>query len=341
MFSWQGHGADFAFDEKRGLGLVSKTEKVCHSGHKTSIRNMANFAIARKRKAAGALIILELVGEDEERSCKRGRTREWIKRREKQGYFDNLVRELSIEDTTAFKEMMRMSHEEFLEIFQLIEQDMTPNTILGGNKVICAKARLTVTIRFLATGETFRSLSFQFRISRGAISYIITEVCNAVIKNMSHVYLKLPSSAEEWLEISSKFEERWQFPNCIGAIDGKHIVMQPPPEAGSHFFNYKHTHYIVQLAVAGPDYECIYADIGTNGRVSDGVVWSKCNLSKAINNGDLCLPPPKCLPFGTEEIPHVFVGDDAFSLKPHMMKPYLQSCLADERRIFNYRLSRA
>ena len=92
---------------------------------------MANFAIARKRKAAAALIILELVGEDEERSCKRGRTREWIKRREEQGYFDNLVRELSIEDTAAFKEMMRMSHQEFLEILQLIEQDITPNTILG------------------------------------------------------------------------------------------------------------------------------------------------------------------------------------------------------------------
>ena len=167
---------------------------------------------------------------------------------------------------------MRMSHEEFLDILQLIEQYITPNTILRGNKVICAKARLTVTIRFLATGETFRSLSFQFRISRGAISYIVTEVCNAVIKNMSHVYLKLPSSAEEWLEISSKFEERWQFPNCIGAIDGKHIVVQPPPEAGSHFFNYKHTHSIVLLAVAGPDYQCIYADIGTNGRVSDGGV---------------------------------------------------------------------
>ena len=117
--------------------------------------------------------------------------------------------------------------------------------------------------------------------------------------------------------------------------------MQPPPEAGSHFFNYKHTHSIVLLAVADRDYECIYADIGTNGRVSDGGVWSKCNLSKAINNGDLCLPPPKCLPFGTEEIPHVFVGDDAFSLKPHIIKPYPQSGLTDERRIFNYRLSRA
>ena len=133
----------------------------------------------------------------------------------------------------------------------------------------------------------------------GGGSYIIMDVCNAIIKNLSLVYLQTPSSADEWLEISAKFEERWQFLNCIGALDGKHIAVQPPPEAGSHFFNYKHTHSIVLLVVAGPDYQCLYADVGTNGRVSDGGVWSKCSLTKALENGEIInLPPPKCLPFG-------------------------------------------
>jgi hypothetical protein len=50
--------------------------------------------------------------------------------------------------------------------------------------------------------------------------------------------------------------------------------MQPPANAGSFFYNYKHTHSIVLMAVAGPDYGCIYADVGTNGRVADGGVWN-------------------------------------------------------------------
>ena len=299
------------------------------------------MATTRKRKAVAAMIILELLEGDEERNWKRGKTRKWIRRREEQGYFDNIVRELSIEDTAGYKEIMRMSHKEFLDILQLMEKDITPKQIIGGTKVICAKARLTVAIRFLATGETYQSLSFQFRISKGAISYIVTEVCKAIIKNVSPLYLKVPSSAEEWLEIAEKFSERWEFPNCLGAIDGKHIVMQPPPEAGSYFYNYKHTHSIVLLAVAGPDYECIYADVGTNGRVSDGGVWNKCSLSKAIDDGDICLPRAKCLPFGKEKVPHVFVGDDAFALKTYLMKPYPQSGLTDDRCIYNYRHSRA
>ena len=167
-----------------------------------------------------------------------------MKRREEQGYYDNIVRELSIEDTAAYKEMMRMCYEEFLYILNIIEKDIPPTQIFGGHKVIPAKARLTVTIRFLATGETFRSLCFQFRISKGAISYIVRDVCNAINKNMSPLYLKVPSTIstmEEWHEISRKFEERWQFPNCVGAIDGKHIVMQPPPEP-PHTFSTTNTH---------------------------------------------------------------------------------------------------
>ena len=37
--------------------------------------------------------------------------------------------------------------------------------------------------------------------------------------------LQFPSSEEEWMKIADDFNKRWQFPNCIGALDGKHIVM--------------------------------------------------------------------------------------------------------------------
>ena len=79
--------------------------------------------------------------------------------------------------------------------------------------------------------------------------------------------MKVPSSPEEWLTVAEKFESRWQFPNCIGAMDGKHIVMQPPGNSGSYYYNYKHTNSIILMAVAGPNYECLYYDIGTKACV--------------------------------------------------------------------------
>ena len=300
-----------------------------------------NSLNSRKRKAAAALAVLNLLEEDIERHWKRGKTRTWIKRRTEQGLFNNLVRELSIEDTAAYKEMMRKTHEDFLRMLSFIDQDITPEQISGGTDVISSKARLTLTLRFLATGETYRSLSFQFRISKAAISYIVVEVCNAITKRMQPMYLKVLPTEEGWLEIASVFEKRWQYPHCLGAIDGKHVVMQPPAGAGSHFYNYKHTHSIILFAIAGPSYECIYADVGTNGRASDGGVWSKCSMLKGIENSEISLPSPMPLPYGTKSIPYVFVGDDAFPLKPYMMQPYPQTGLNEERRVYNYKHSRA
>ena len=168
------------------------------------------------------------------------------------------------------------------QMLRFIEKDICPKQILGGCKVVRPMERLTLTLRFLATRETYRSLSLQFRISRSTVSYIVSQVCMAIYKNMAHLYLKTPKSVKDWEDIASEFEAKWQYPNCIGAIDGKHIVMQQPPGAGSTFYNYTHTHSVVLLAVVGPNYECIYADVGTNGRVSNGGVWNKCSLAKKI-----------------------------------------------------------
>ena len=59
-----------------------------------------------------------------------------------------------IEDTAAYKEMMRMNYDDFCEILRSIEQYITPKEIFGGAKVDKAAERLTLAIRLMATGET-------------------------------------------------------------------------------------------------------------------------------------------------------------------------------------------
>ena len=288
---------------------------------------------------ATLVVLSELIESDDEKP-RRGKTRDWIKRREEKGYFTNIIKELKIEDRIGFREMFRMDMADFEIILSKISDLITPRDKIGGTNPISADERLALTLRFLATGETFKSLHFQFRISVSAISYIIKGCCKAIVKRMAAEFIKVPSSDEEWLQISKKFEERWNFPQALGAIDGKHVKIQKPKNCGSFYYNYKHSHSIILMAIAGPEYECLYADVGSNGRVNDSGVWNKTSLLQGIENGTVKLPKDRKLPNG-KDVPFVFLGDDAFALKKYMMKPFPQQGLSGERRIYNYRHSRA
>ena len=82
------------------------------------------------------------------------------------------------------------------------------------------------------------------------------QVAGEIARHVGKEFLKMPSSSQEWLAISEAFERRWQFPHCIGAVDGEHVVIMPPPGTGSEYLNYKKKFSIILVAVAGPDYEC-------------------------------------------------------------------------------------
>ena len=129
------------------------------------------------------------------------------------------------------------------------------------------------------------------------------------MSRLSYMYCRVPTCTREWLEIAKGFEERWNYPHVHEAIDGKHIVIQKHANSGSHYFNYKHTHSIVLLAVAGPNYECLYADIGANGRCNDGGIWSQCGLNAKLQEKEKDA-------FYTK-MPYVFLGDDAFALSQY------------------------
>ena len=83
-----------------------------------------------------ALVMVEwLDPEEEEKTKGRGMTRSWLKKREELGYFTNNVRGLQLEDTEGFKEMVRTDFKHFDEILSLTAPYITPQEIIGRNKV--------------------------------------------------------------------------------------------------------------------------------------------------------------------------------------------------------------
>ncbi|RLU27126.1 hypothetical protein DMN91_000925 [Ooceraea biroi] len=132
----------------------------------------------------------------------------------------------------------------------------------------------------------------------------------------------------------------WNFVNCIGAIDGKHIVIQAPAHSGSTFYNYQASHSIVLLAICDANYSFTLVDIGAEGRQSDEGIFQRSDIGIAFENNLLNVPPPENISENCI-LPFVLVGDEAFALKTYMMRPFSRKSLTYERRIFNYRLSQA
>jgi len=149
-------------------------------------------------------------------------------------------------------------------------------------------------------------------------------------------------TTEHWLEISNTFYSKTNFPNCLGAVDGKHIRIQNPKNTGSLFFNYKKYFSIILMAVVDANLSFVYIDVGSYGKESDSNIFKQSSFGKKLYSNALNIPDRKSFPSsqGSPQ-PYVFVGDEAFALHANLLRPYPQRGLNDKRRIFNYRLSRA
>lgn len=76
-----------------------------------------------------------------------------------------------------------------------------------------------------------------YRISKQHLGKIIDDVCVALIEVLKSEVP--PMTKVQFTEWSHQFNLKWQFPNCVGAIDGKHCSLKAPGKAGSLFYNYK------------------------------------------------------------------------------------------------------
>lgn len=98
---------------------------------------------------------------------------------------------------------------------------------------------------------------------------------------------------------------------------------------------------MVLMACANANYEFIWCEFGTNGRISDGGAIKNTQFYERLITNGLDIPPPEYVQGSFTDLPYVFIGDEAFALRTDFLKPINQKTLNQERIMFNYRLSRA
>ncbi|XP_075737720.1 uncharacterized protein LOC119172682 [Rhipicephalus microplus] len=242
-------------------------------------------------------------------------------------------------DESLFYTFYRMSPATFDVLHSLVKEKLTKDQC-PSREPISSGERLALTLRYLSSGMLVRDAAMAFRVGIETARRIIHKTCTVLWEVLAPEYMKTPTE-EEWLEIAAGFCNRWQFPNCIGAVDGKHIQIKCPRNGGSLYFNYKGTHSIVLMAVVDSQYLFRLVNVGAPGRFSDRGIFQDSPIGERLHEGKLSLPRAAMLPRSGVVCPHVFVGDEAFQLRPDFMRPLPGSRSVPAEVIYNYRLSRA
>lgn len=167
------------------------------------------------------------------------------------------------------------------------------------------------------------------------------EVCRALTEELKDEVMPLPRTPAEWRAIAQRFQDKWDIPHAMGALDGKHIAIKKPNQSASVYYNYKGYFSVVLLALVDADYKFIWIDVGGVGSQSDAQLFRESDLKAAIDDKSINFPAAEPLPGSDEDMPLFFLGDEAFPLRTYMMKPYSKPRRGDPRvRVANYRISR-
>ena len=126
--------------------------------------------------------------EDEEKENVQERSqwvRPWIAKGKSDGAFYTIFQE----DAEGFRGYIRLNTTSFENLFELLapcllKKDTVMRECIKPEEMCC------VALKYFASGESFHSLEYEFRIIRKPISYIVEQVAATIIKTLAETYLK-------------------------------------------------------------------------------------------------------------------------------------------------------
>ncbi|GFO15015.1 protein antagonist of like heterochromatin protein 1 [Plakobranchus ocellatus] len=139
--------------------------------------------------------------------------------RRENGEYHHLFHQLK-RHPERFHSYMRMSVDTFDYILKTVESKLMKSWN-NWHEPILPEERLVVTLKFLITGVSYRRIGFEFRMGASTVGAIVSETIDVLWEELQPLHMPVPTR-ESFRSIADDFSKIWNFPNCIGALGGKH-----------------------------------------------------------------------------------------------------------------------
>ena len=133
--------------------------------------------------------------------------RDWLLRRSMHGEYDHLLQKLNREDTKGYRNFLRIDPDLFTEMVERISPVVCKQETRMRHP-LAVDLKLAVTLWFLATGNSYATLQYSFRVSKSAISRFVPKVCEAIIDTYKPDILTCPRTPDAWKLVAEGFARR-------------------------------------------------------------------------------------------------------------------------------------
>ena len=209
-------------------------------------------AINIRHKLVTVIVILWRTRRRRQKTKAKSKSKFWISplnvERSLLGAYNSTALLAKENDCFKFFKYTRMSPEWFDHLLSLIRPK-----IKNKYKVrppISAEERLAAALRYLASGDSRQSISYQYKMGK----YYKRNYWWGMWWESLVDFVKTPSIPQDWENIIKDFDEIWNMPHCLGTIDSKHIAMRQPKHSGSLWHNYWGFFSLVLLAICDARY---------------------------------------------------------------------------------------
>ena len=181
---------------------------------------------------------------------------------------------------------------------------------------------VAMLLKRLGKGLDYREIGDKFGVGASTACIKVNEAMKLLVSSKMHIISKIQRGID-FKRIINGFQRKWNFPQCLGAIDGTHIPIKAPLVHHADYHNRKCFHSVILQGVC--DSQCCFTDVfaGWPGRAHDSRVFGRSQIGNLITEGRL-IPDDSNLRrvIDNHVIEPFLIGDPAYPISKHLMKNY-------------------